>query len=32
MDALTALEVKAVNNFSLLEAIAGYKMKLQSGR
>jgi hypothetical protein len=32
MEALAALEVKAVNNFSLLETIAGYKMKIQSGR
>lgn len=32
LEALTALEVKAVNNFSLLETIAGYKMRLQSGR
>jgi len=32
MEALTALEVKAVNNFPLLETIAAYKIKLQSGR
>jgi len=32
LEALSALEVKAVNNFTLLETIAGYKMRLQSGR
>jgi hypothetical protein len=31
MEALSALEIKAVNNFSLLETIAGYKQRLQTG-
>lgn len=32
MEALSVIEVKAVNNFSLLETIASYKQKLQTGR
>jgi len=31
-EALTALEAKAPNDFSLLETIAGFKTRLQSGR
>jgi len=32
MEALSVIEVKAVNNFSLLETIASYKQRLQTGR
>jgi len=32
LEALTAIEVKSVNNFSLLEKVAAYKQKLQSSR
>merc|ERR1712059_378 len=31
MEALTAIEIKSVNNFSLLETIAGFKQRIQSG-
>jgi len=32
IEALTAIEVKSVNNFSLLEKVSTYKQKLQSSR